>query len=114
MGGKAVPQRVNTGTLGNAATCRCQANDAVELPRTPMLPAVPRKQPALAGMHPPLLAGGAPPFAQQLEKMGREHDIPILLALALFDPNDHSVAVDISELQRYDLRCPQAGSISQA
>src|SRR5271154_4634856 len=114
MGGKAVPQRVNTDTLGNAGPCRCQANEPVELPRTHMLPAVARKQPRLALMHPALLARGAPPFAQQLEKVGREHDIAILLALALFDPNDHSVAVDISELQRYDLRCPQAGSISQA
>src|SRR5271155_6146570 len=80
MGGKAVPQRVNTDTFGNAGPCRCQANEPVELPRTHMLPAVGRKQPRLALMHPALLARGAPPFAQQLEKVGREHDIAILLA----------------------------------
>ena len=36
------------------------------------------------------------------------------LPLALLDPNDHSVTVDIDELQRDDLRRPQAGGISQA
>src|ERR1700740_3480561 len=58
---------------------RCEANDAVELAPTRMLPAVAGEQPGLAGMHPSLLARGAPPFAQQLEKVGRENDIPILL-----------------------------------
>src|SRR5215831_8993316 len=114
MGGKAVPQCVNADTFGNARTPRCQANDPVELARTGMLPAVARKQPGLAGRHPSLLARGAPPFAQYLEKIGRENDIPVLLALALFDPDDHSVAVDIGELERYDLRGSQAGGVSQA
>jgi hypothetical protein len=30
---------------------------------------------------------------QYLEKVGRENDIPILLALALFDPDDHAVTI---------------------
>src|SRR6266550_8533578 len=92
MGGKAVPQCVNADTFGNAGTPRCQANDPVELARTRMLPAVARKQPGLTERHPSLLARDAPPFAQQLEKVGRENDIPILLPLALFDPDDHPVA----------------------
>jgi hypothetical protein len=29
-------------------------------------------------------------------------------------PNDHLVTIDLDELQRYDLRQPQAGGISQA
>src|SRR5271165_5276959 len=85
MGGKAVPQRMNTDTLGNAGPCRCHADEPVELARTHRLPAVAGKQPGLAGIHPSLLARGAPPFAQELKKLGREHDIAILLALALFD-----------------------------
>jgi hypothetical protein len=57
MGGKAVPQRVNTDTFGNAGTSRCQANDPVQLARTGMLPAVARKQPGLTGdIHPFLRA----------------------------------------------------------
>src|SRR5437762_14370941 len=91
MGGKAVPQGVNADAFGNAGTPCCQANDPVELARTRMLPPVARKQPVLTGRHPSLLARDAPPFAQYLEQVGRENDIPILLALALFDPDDHPV-----------------------
>src|SRR5215470_9265288 len=70
MRGKAVPQGVNADTFGYAGTPRCQADDAVELARTRMLPAVAGKQPGLTGRHPSLLARDAPPFAQQLEKVG--------------------------------------------
>ena len=104
MGGKAVPQGMNTDALGNTGTCRRQANEPVELARTHVLPAVARKQPGLAGSHPSLLARHAPPVAQQLKKVRRENDIPVLLALALLDPDDHAVAIDVAELQRYDLR----------
>ena len=41
MGGKAVPQRVNTDPFGNAGTSRCQANDPVELARTLCCPRYP-------------------------------------------------------------------------
>src|SRR5437879_9532284 len=71
---------VNADTFGNAGTPRRQANDPVELACTRMLPAVARKQPGLPGGHPSLLARGAPPVAQYLEKLGRENDIAILLA----------------------------------
>jgi hypothetical protein len=104
MGGKTVPQGVDTDALGNAGACRGQANEPMKLARAHVLPAVAGKQPRLAGRHPSLLARHPPPFAQQLEKVGRENDIAILLALALFDPDDHSVLVDIGELERYDLR----------
>src|ERR1700756_926185 len=63
------------------------------------LPAVARKQPGLTGRHPSLLARDAPPFAQQLKKVGRENDIAILLPLALFDPDDHPITIDIGELE---------------
>src|SRR6266571_5272245 len=86
----------------------------MQLARTRMLPAVAGKQPGLTGSHPSLLARSAPPFAQYLEKDGRENDVPILLALALFDPDDHAVTIDVGELERYDLRGSQAGGISQA
>src|SRR5436305_7894906 len=114
VGGKAVPQRMNADALGDAGTPRCQANDPMQLARTRMLPAVAGKQPGLTGRHPSLFARNAPPFAQYLEKDGRENDIPILFALALFDPDDHPVTIDIGELERHDLRGSQAGGISQA
>src|SRR5438045_6872494 len=108
MGGEAVPQRMNTDTFGDAGTPRCQANDPMQLARTRMLPAVAGKQPGLTGRHPSLLARDAPPFAQYLEKVGRENDIPILLAIALLYPDDHPVTIDIGELERYHLRGSQA------
>src|SRR5271155_1454973 len=114
MGGEAVPQRMNADTLGDAGTPRCQTNDPMQLARTRMLPAVAGKQPGLTGRHPALLARNAPPFVQYIEQDGRENDVPILLALALLDPDDHPVTIDIGELERYDLRGSQAGGISQA
>jgi hypothetical protein len=66
---------MNADAFGDARTPRCQANDAVELAPTRVLPAAAGEQPGLAGRHPSLLARGAPPFAQQLTKAGREHDI---------------------------------------
>src|SRR5215469_721152 len=59
MGGKAVPQRMNTDAFGDAGTPRCQAHDAVELAPTRVLPAVAGEQPGLAGIHASLLARGA-------------------------------------------------------
>ena len=100
MGGEAVPQRMNADTLGDAGTPRCHANDPMQLTRTGMLPAVAGKQPGLTGRHPALLARNAPPFVQYLEQDGRENDVPILLALALLDPDDHPVTIDIGELER--------------
>ena len=46
--------------------------------------------------------------------MGRENDIPVLLPLALLDPDDHAVTIDIGKLERYDLRGSQTGGVSQA
>src|ERR1700751_2535288 len=114
MRGEAMPQRMNADTLGDAGTPRRQANDPTHLARTHVSPAVAGKQPGLTGRHPSLFARNTPPFAQYLEQDGRENDVAILLAFALFDPDDHSVTIDVGELQRYDLRRPQAGGISQA
>src|SRR4051795_6816640 len=88
---EAVPQRMNADALGDAGTPRCQANDPMQLARARMLPAVAGKQPGLTGRHPALLARNAPPFVQYLEQDGRENDVPILLALALLDPDEHPV-----------------------
>src|SRR5215469_7877438 len=114
MGGEAVPQGMNADTLGDAGTPRCQANDPMQLARRHVSPAVAGKQPGLTGSHPALLARNAPPFMQYLEQDGRENNVPILLALALLDPDDHPVTIDIGELERYHLRGSQAGGISQA
>src|SRR5207237_10471490 len=80
MGGKAVPQRVNTDTLGNAGALGGHANEPVELAPTHVLSPVAGEQPGLAGMHPSLRARGAPPFTQYIQQVGREKDVAILVA----------------------------------
>src|SRR6516164_2964543 len=97
--GEAVPQRMNADTLGDAGTPGCQANDPMQLARTRMLPAVAGKQPGLNGRHPALLARDAPPLMQYLKQDGRENGVSILLALALLDPDEHPVTIDIGELE---------------
>src|SRR6516165_3218422 len=72
MGGEAVPQRMNADTLGDAGTPGCQADDAMQLARTRMLPAVAGKQPGLSGRHPALLARNAPPHAISRAGWARE------------------------------------------
>src|ERR1700753_1976521 len=114
MGGEAVAQRMNADTLGDAGTPRCQANDPMQLAGSHVSPAVAGKQRGLTVRDPALLARNAPPFMQYLEQDGRENDVAILLALALLDPDDHPVTIDIGELERYDLRGSQTGGISQA
>src|SRR6516162_4930268 len=70
VGGKAVTQRMNADALGDAGTPGCQANDAMQLARTRMLPAVAGKQPGLSGRHPALLARNAPPLMNISSRMG--------------------------------------------
>src|SRR6516165_11271786 len=70
VGGKAVTQRMNADTLGDAGAPGCQANDAMQLARTLMLPAVAGKQPGLSGRHPALLARNAPPLMNISSRMG--------------------------------------------
>src|SRR5260370_5807051 len=59
------------------------------------------KQPALlhgsCGIETP--PARLPPLAQQVERVGRQHDIAVLAALGLLDPNDLLRAVDVLDLQ---------------
>ena len=53
-----------------------------------------------------------PPIAaQDAEQLLGQHDVALLAALAVFDPDDHAVAVDVGRLQRRHLRHPQARGI---
>ena len=44
-----------------------------------------------------------PPVAQQLEQLRRQHGVAILATLALLDPQQHALGVDIAGLERDDL-----------
>jgi hypothetical protein len=74
---------MNVDTPGNAGARRCHANEPVQLARTRVLSTLAGEQSGLAGMHQSLLARGAPPLTQYIEQVGRENDIPILLASRL-------------------------------
>ena len=55
----------------------------------------------------------APPVAaQRLQQLGREHDVAIFLSLALFDTDDHALAVDVGGLQADGLGDAQAGGVA--
>src|SRR5262245_58343365 len=54
-----------------------------------------------------------PPLAQQGEHLGREHDVTVLAALGLLDPNDVLRAIDILDLQSDHLAGAQAGAIAE-
>src|SRR5260370_15711367 len=53
----------------------------------------------LSGEEPVLGLAPSPVKAQQIEKLGRQHDLARELALALADVNDHPLAVDVGYLQ---------------
>ena len=76
----------------------------------------------LAGKQPAFLHGSCgietpatrlPPLAQQVERVGRQHDIAVLAALGLLDPNDLLRAVDVLDLQPDHLAGAQAAAIAE-
>ena len=64
-----------------------------------------------SGKQPPLWVCRVVPGAQQLEQMRRKHHVAVLVALALFDPDHHALAVDVGYLQRDHLGHSQSGPI---
>src|ERR1700692_4279966 len=67
-----------------------------------------------SGKQPPLWACRVVPGAQQLKQMRRKHHVAVLVALALFDPDHHALAVDVGYLQRDHLGHAQSGPIGHA
>ena len=53
-----------------------------------------------------------PPGAQQCKEVRRQHHVAVFVALALFDANDHALAVDVADLELDDLGGAQASPIS--
>src|SRR6266436_4473650 len=105
---RAVPQRVQRDPRVELGHLRRGVAGAVELPGRERLDRVaPRKQPAL---RPGLL----PPGAQQRKKMLGEHDIAVLAALALLDPDHHAGAVDVGDLDAALYLRPGAASSRRA
>src|SRR3954447_19079241 len=108
MSGEAVPQGVQRDPLVDLRHLGSGVAGAVELARGHRLGRIAaREEPALWPCR-------LPPGAQQIEQVWGEHDVTVLAALALFDPDDHPLAVDVGDLERDDLVGPQAGAIGYA
>src|SRR5437660_4967089 len=96
VGGKAVPQCMNTDALGNAGACCCHANEPVELARTHVLSAVAGKQWSCPGGIHPFLRATRYHSRNRSRRLGERMTYRSFLpppsrgqALALLDPDDH-------------------------
>src|SRR5271157_5954811 len=54
-----------------------------------------------------------PPLPQQIEHLGREHDVAVLAALGLLDANDLLRAVDMLDLEPHHLAGAQAAAVTE-
>src|SRR5216684_3275150 len=66
----------------------------------------------IARKEPVLRSFRSPPGTQDLQELRREHYITVFLSLALFDPQDHALAVDGGRRKRDSFRDAQAGSVA--
>lgn len=106
MDGEGVPQAVRCHRFGQAGKIvRFRAGLPNCIPADRVAGAIARKEPRLWPPHPPIVA-------QDLQELGRQHHIAVLLALTLLDTDDHSLAVDIRGLQLHRFRNAQTGGIA--
>src|SRR5450631_416374 len=116
MGGKGVSKRMERYALADSGRIGRLMEQAVELAGCHGLTGpLAWKQPALlhgsCGIETP--PARLPPLAQQVERVGRQHDIAVLAALGLLDPNDLLRAVDVLDLQPDHLAGAQAAAIAE-
>src|SRR6202158_3352699 len=116
MGGKGVSKRMERYALADSGRIGRLMEQAVELACCHRLTGpLPWKQPALlhgsCGIETP--PARLPPLAQQVERVGRQHDIAVLGALGLLGPNDLLRAVDVLDLQPDHLAGAQAAAIAE-
>src|SRR6202521_5740208 len=116
MGGKGVSKRMERYALADSGRIGRLMEQAVELAGCHRLTGPSAwKQPALlhgsCGIKTP--PARLPPLAQQVERVGRQHDIAVLAALGLLDPNDLLRAVDVLDLQPDHLAGAQATAIAE-
>src|SRR6202521_1189734 len=116
MGGKGVSKRMERYALADSGRIGRLMEQAVELACCHRLTGpLAWKQPALlhgsCGIKTP--PARLPPLAQQVERVGRQHDIAVLAALGLLDPNDLLRAVDVLDLQPDHLAGAQAAAVAE-
>ena len=82
--------------------------DAVELAHRHWLERIPaREQPA---SRPAL----QPPCSQQLQKLGRQHGVPVLAALAHLDTDQHALGIDVADPEHDNFAAAQTGAVGDA
>src|SRR5665647_1578947 len=116
MGGKGVSKRMERYALADSGRIGRLMEQAVELAGCHRFTGpLAWKQPALlhrcCGIEPP--PARLPPLPQQVERVRRQHDIAVLAALSLLDPNDLLRAVDVLDLQPDHLAGAQAAAIAE-
>src|SRR5260370_42180175 len=93
MDRKGVTHRMRRDRFGNAATSlRLLAHQFHRLPLDMAARNIAREEPWLGLRRPP-------PVAKDFQQLGREHDVPVLLSLALLQANDHALTVDVGRPQ---------------
>src|SRR5260370_957016 len=116
MGGKGGSKRMERYALADSGRIGRLMEQGVELAGCHRLTGpLAWKQPALlhgsCGIETP--PARLPPLAQQVERVGRQHDIAVLAALGLLDPNDLLRAVDVLDLQPDYLAGAHAAAIAE-
>src|SRR3974377_2331104 len=73
------------------------------------------KQPPFLYRRLPIVTRGPhlPPLPQQIEHLGREHDVAVLAALRLLHANDLLRAVDMFDLEPHHLAGAQAAAVAE-
>src|SRR5215470_11577570 len=116
VGREAVAQRMQRYALLDPGRLGRLVEQTVQLAGGHWLAAHPAgKQPAFLHRRSGIVARRArfPPLAQQIEHLRRQHDVAVLAALGLFDPNDLLGAVDMLDLQPHHLAGAQAAAIAE-
>src|SRR5216683_4195120 len=116
MGGKGVSKRMERYAFADSGCIGRLMEQAVELAGCHRLTGPSAwKQPAFRHGRCGIVTRRArlPPLAQQVERVGRQHDIAVLAALGLLDPNDLLRAVDVLDPQPDHLAGAQAAAIAE-
>src|SRR5450631_4788776 len=116
MGGKGVSKRMECYALADSGRIGRLMEQAVELAGCHGLTGpLAWKQPALlhgsCGIETP--PARLPPLAQQVERVGRQHDIAVLATFGLLHPNDLLRAVDMLDLEPDHLAGTQRAAIAE-
>src|SRR4051794_14292440 len=90
---EAVAQRVRRDPLGDRGPLSGGMDGPVELTRGERVDRV------LSGEEPHLRPGDPPPVPQELEELRREHRKAIPSPLALLDPEQHALGIDVADLE---------------